>query len=183
MKRLLIVSVAVALAAGTALAEGLKSGPQVGDSIPGPFHPMNVTGADAGKARCLVCKHGQSPVAMVFAREVSDPLATLVKKLDAATDSNKDCSMGSFVVFCNDDDKLEGKLKDLAKEKELKNIVLSIDNPAGPENYDVSKDADVTVVLYVKGKVKANYAFKKGELKEGDVEKIVADVAKIVPSK
>jgi hypothetical protein len=31
--------------------------------------------------------------------------------------------------------------------------------------------------------VKANYAFKKGQMKDHDVEKIVADVAKILPGK
>jgi hypothetical protein len=31
--------------------------------------------------------------------------------------------------------------------------------------------------------VKANYAFKKGELKDADVGKIVADVQKILPEK
>ena len=32
------------------------------------------------------------------------------------------------------------------------------------------KDADVTVVLYNQHKVKANYAFKKGELKDKDID-------------
>ena len=51
--------------------------------------------------------------------------------------------------------------------------MLSIDNPAGPKGYKVSRDADVTVVLYTQHTVKANYAFGKGELKDKDIEKIV----------
>jgi hypothetical protein len=44
---------AVALLAGGVLAaEGLKSGPQVGDQLPGLFHPLNVTGASAGQRAC-----------------------------------------------------------------------------------------------------------------------------------
>ena len=43
--------------------------------------------------------------------------------------------------------------------------------------------ADVTVVLYYKHNVKANYAFKKGELKDKDIEKIVKDLSKILPEK
>jgi hypothetical protein len=120
---------------------------------------------------------------MIFAREVSDDLTSLVKKIDDATAKNKDCKMGSFVVFCTDDDGLEAKLKDLAKKEDLKKIVLTIDNPQGPQQYKIAKEADVTVVLYEKQKVKANYAFKKGELHEKDVEKIVADVSKILPEK
>ncbi len=120
---------------------------------------------------------------MIFAREVSDPLTSLVKQIDAATAKNSSCSMGSFVVFCSDDEKLEGKLKELAKKEKLDHIVLTIDNPQGPPKYKVAKDADVTVVLYDKRKVKANYAFKKGELSDGDVGKIVGEVTKILPEK
>src|SRR5262245_52604893 len=104
---------------------------------------------------------------MIFAREVSDDLTSLVKKLDSETAKHADCSMGSFIVFCaGESDKLETQLKDLAKKEDLKKIVLTIDNPAGPANYEVAKDADVTVVLYTKGNVKANHSFKKGELND-----------------
>ena len=58
---------------------------------------------------------------------------------------------------------------------------MTIDNPAGPRGYKVAKDADVTVVLYQGRKVKANYAFKKGDLKDKDIDKILADVSKILP--
>jgi hypothetical protein len=45
----------VALAmAGVTAGETLKSGPEVGKSIPGPFHPLNVTGKKAGEKNCLV---------------------------------------------------------------------------------------------------------------------------------
>jgi hypothetical protein len=39
---------------GVVAQDGLQSGPQVGKSIPGPFHPTNVTGLMAGKKHCLV---------------------------------------------------------------------------------------------------------------------------------
>lgn len=120
---------------------------------------------------------------MIFAREVSGPLASLVKKIDEATAKNKSARMGSFVVFCSDDEKLEGKLKELANKEGLKNIVLSIDNPSGPPKYKVAKDAEVTVVLYVKQTVKVNYTFKKGELSDKDIEKVLSDVSKILPEK
>jgi hypothetical protein len=120
---------------------------------------------------------------MIFAREISDSLTSLVKKIDAATADNKDCRMGSFVVFCSDEEGLEKKLKELADKEKLGKIVLTIDNPSGPTRYNVAKDADVTVVLYTQGNVKANYAFKKGELKGADVDKIVGDLEKILPKK
>jgi hypothetical protein len=41
-------------AAGVFAGDALTSGPQEGKSIPGPFHPTNITGAMAGKKHCLV---------------------------------------------------------------------------------------------------------------------------------
>jgi hypothetical protein len=122
---------------------------------------------------------------MIFAREVSDNLTGLVKKIDAATAENSKARMGSFVVFCNDNEKMEDKLKDLAKKEGLKKTVLSlVDRKAGPGGgYKLHPDADVTVVMYTKRNTKAQYAFKKGELKSKDIEAILADLPKILPSK
>jgi len=48
-------SLAVVLLAGSAFAaEALRSGPQEGQQIPGVFHPLNVTGDDAGNKACLI---------------------------------------------------------------------------------------------------------------------------------
>jgi len=120
---------------------------------------------------------------MIFAREVSDPLTSLVKKIDEATAKNSSCHMGSFVVFLTDDEKLPKQLKELAKKEKIEKTILTIESPAGPSGYDIAKDADVTVVLYTKKNVKVNHAFKKGQLTNSDVEKIVAEVAKILPEK
>ena len=47
-------TLAIALLVGGAVADGLKSGPQPGDSIGTPWEPKHVTGPNAGTARCLV---------------------------------------------------------------------------------------------------------------------------------
>ena len=117
---------------------------------------------------------------MVFAREVSDSLTSLVKKIDEATEKNSGCRMGSFVVFCSDEEGLKKKLEDLADKEKLKKTILTIDNPAGPEGYDIAKDADVTVLLYVGQTVKVNHAYKKGELTGGEVDKILNELPKIL---
>ena len=57
MKKYVLLGVPVAAAAlvvSAAYAADLKSGPQVGGRIQIPFHPLNVTGASAGKKNCLV---------------------------------------------------------------------------------------------------------------------------------
>ena len=158
----------------------LKSGPQVGQDVPGPFHPLNVTGEKAGKKNCLYCSNGGNPVAVVFAREATPAVAKLLKQLDEATVKNGKAEMGSYAVFCSDKDGLDKTLTKLATEQKLTKLILSIDNPAGPEKYGISKDADVTVVLYTEFQVKANPTFRKGELPAAAITKVVADVTKIV---
>lgn len=173
---------AVALVAGFAVAAELKSGPQTGEKVPGPFHPLNINGEDAGKKACLYCKNGANPVAVVFARSADcEETAKLLKKLDEATATHSKCEMGSFAVFLTDDDKAEEKLKAMVKNQGLKNLIVSVDNPAGPEKYTISKDADVTVLLYTNHVVKANHAFKKGELSDAKIDEVVKDVSKILP--
>lgn len=185
MKKCLVVAFLLAASAAFVYQgyadEGLKSGPQVGEKArPQPFFPLNINGPTPNEKQCLVCRNQDNPVAMIFAREPNEQLVSLIKKLDAETVKNADKKMGSFAVFCNDSEALQGKLADLAKSAKLEKFTLAIDNPTGPAPYKIAKDADVTVVLYNKSKVVANYTFKKGELKAGDVEKIVSDVSKIV---
>jgi hypothetical protein len=175
---------ACGLLVGTALAaDSIKSGPQAGEKLAGPFHPLNINGPTPNEKQCLYCRNGENPVAMIFAREVSEPLVNLIKKIDACNAKNTGCNMGSFVVFLSDDEGLQSRLKELAKTANLQHTVLSIDNPAGPQGYKVARDADVTVVLYTNRTVKVNHAFKKGEMKDSDVEKIVTELPKILPNK
>jgi hypothetical protein len=112
---------------------------------------------------------------------VTPGLTSLVKKIDAATAKNSKAKMGSFVVFCTDDDKLEDKLKELAEKEKISKCVLTIDQPAGPRGFKIAKEADITVVLYNKKKVMANHAFEKGKMTDKDIEAVVADLAKILP--
>jgi hypothetical protein len=184
IRKLMVGVVAVTLAAGGLIAGELKSGPQAGSKVPGPFHPLNVTGEDAGKKACLYCKAGDAPVVAIFARNAEDAnLKKLIAAIDAATEKNSKADMNSFVVFLSADDKLEGKLKKMAEEAKLKKVVLSIEAPEGPAKYNIAKDADVTVLLYTDHTVKANYAFEKGKLTDKDVAAVVADVTKILPAK
>jgi len=171
-------ALSLTLIAGVAFGADLKSGPQPGEKLAGPFHPLNINGEKAGEKNCLYCSNGDRPVAMIFAREVTPELTTLIKKIDAATADSKG-KMGSFVVFLGKSEDLEAKLKALAKAANLKETVLAIDNPAGPEGYKVARNAAVTVVLYRARTCKVNHAFKKGELTSKDVGTIVASLSKI----
>jgi hypothetical protein len=179
-----VMGLTVALASFVGAAAPLVSGPQVDSKVPGAFEPFNVNGESAGQKNCLVCQNGGNPVVMIFAREVTPELTKLIKRVDQATAKHKDDEMGSFVVFCNDDKGLQTQLKDMARDQDLKHLILSTwDDAAGPKKYRVNKDADVTVVLYTGLVVKANHAYSKGELSDKDVDGIVGEVSKILPQK
>lgn len=182
IRRILSLAVVAVVAIGVSFAGELKSGPQPGDKFPGAFHPLNVTGESKGEKTCLVCKAGGAPVAMVFARCADcEMTGKLIKKLDEVTTANSKKDMNSFAVFLTDEEKVfSTKLESMAKKAELKSCTLAIDNPTGPEKYGVNKDADVTVVLYVKRDIKASYAFKKGELTEEKINMIIKDTSKIL---
>jgi hypothetical protein len=171
---------------GTAEKANLKSGPQVGDNLPGPFHSLVAHSGEpdlVGKKIDFSERYGQSPVVLVFAREMTNPLTSLVKKLDAEVAERKSAKLGAIVVILSDDDALETSLNDYGKKQAIKHVNLAIMEPDGPKPYKVSKEADVTVVLYKRRKVEANHAFKKGELNEKGVEKILADLPKITSDK
>jgi len=184
MLRNLMAALVVAALGGAVVAADLKSGPQMGDKVPGAFHPLNINGPDAGKKYCLYCDAGDDPVVAVFGRTAPDQMTVkLLKALDAETVKNAKADMHSFAVFSGNQAKLEPALKDAAKQADLKKLVLAIettDDPI-PAKYNLNKDADVTVILYVDRVVKVNYTFEKGKLTDKDIDAIVKDVGKILP--
>src|SRR5205809_8013556 len=116
---------------------------------------------------------------MLFARDLTGTLTSLVKKIDQSTDDNSACSMSSFVVFLGVDEDMEKKLKEFAEKENFKKTILAtLENPGGPPSYHVAQKAEVTVVLYNRGKVEANFAYAKGEMTDKDVEAIIKDLAK-----
>jgi hypothetical protein len=177
-----VLSTAVIIALGSfVFAAEFKSGPQTGEKVPGPFHPLNINGDSAGKKACLYCQAGDDPTVAIFARNANDPvLQKLIVALDEATVKYSKAELNSFVVFCSSEDKLEAKLKDLAEKSKLKKLVLALEADAGPEKYNISKDAELTILLYKERIVTANFTFEKGKLSEKDVATVLADVTKLV---
>lgn len=104
-----------------------------------------------------------------------------MKELDKAVSTNKDSKLASFVVFLTDNrDALEPKVTELAKKESIGNVPLTIaESVAGPQQYKVAKDAEVTVILYSKKEAKANFAFSKGDLNEKATKDILGSIPKI----
>ena len=180
MRKSVIVVWAVFALSGTASAEPIVSGPQVGQKVPGPFKPLHVNGPDAGQRECLYCKFGARPVVMVFARETSPAVAALVKKIDAATAAHQDERLCSCAVFLSDAKELPAALKAFVEKEAVKSTVLAVMGPDGPASYKIAPESDVTVILYTHHAVKANHAFRKGELTATAADAVIADLAKIL---
>ena len=117
---------------------------------------------------------------MVFARELTPQLLSLLKRIDAATAAHGDDSLASCAIFCNDAEALPGQLAQLAKQNNMSHIVLATFPAARSPRYKIAPDADVTVLLYTHGTVKANHSFKKGELTDTSIATILADLPVIL---
>ena len=173
----------------------------VGNELPGPFHPYNVTGENKQRFHCLVSEHGLEPTVLIFYKNVdfSDPLPALLKRLDAAIAKNPNTRLGAFAVFLpddlpdvtgskekddaannkNDDARLEleKKVEGFATDMKLKNVVLCLDDKSDVAKYRLDDANLVAVVLYSKLKIVAVHALPKSDFTDATVEKIMAEVA------
>ena len=61
--------------------------------------------------------------------------------------------------------------------------VGAFEDADGPPAYKIHKDADVTVMLFVKEKVVANFAFRAGELDDKAIERVMKAVPKLFEGK
>ncbi len=115
----------------------------------------------------------------VFARKTSEPLASLVKQIDAQIGENN--KLKSFVVLTpkKGEHPAEALVK-LAKDAGIQHVPLTIgESPDGPPDYELARDADVTVLMWKHHQVKFNRAFK-GELNDQDIHAIMEDVPKLL---
>jgi hypothetical protein len=181
LKRSLVPALAVCLV-GVLSAHAVnpvKSGPQVGEKVPGPFQPLNITGPYAGKKHCLYCENGMRPAVMIFAREMSPALIQLLRSLDLVA-ANCGRPMGAYVIFCSDDPAMPALLENAARGWNLSKMIVAAFHADGPQGYQIAPDADVTVLLYNRVTVMANHAFRRGELTEQAARAVVADLPKIL---
>ncbi len=181
MRSVSFVMAAVAvLGLATVASAELKSGPQVGDSV-GAFTVTKVTGnADDGvadgKSLCYRCKMGQRPVVMVFARSADEKLAKLLKKIEEEVEEHQSEKLVSFVNMIGaDSDSMKKAASDFVSKHDLKKIAFVVpnDNENGPPKFNISPEADLTVVCYKASTVEANHAIPKGGLTDDKIEAIV----------
>jgi hypothetical protein len=114
-------------------------------------------------------------------------LTSLVKKIDQrmqAAAGKTPRPLGAYVLYMNNSNGLDQRLRRLAETEAIKSVALGIDVP--PPDYGVANEADVTVVVYNPARrgqqrVTANFALRKGELTDAKSNDIVKAIAAVLP--
>jgi hypothetical protein len=177
MRFLLCLSLTLTLALTLQADDPCVSGVPVGKR-PGPYSFLVATGKERGQQTCYICEQheGNKPAAVVFARTTSDALARLLTRLEAAGADRKDSGYKVWMTQLAEKADLDA-LAAWAQKKGLKSVPVGVFEDAdGPPSYQLHKDADVTVLLFTKQKVIANYAFRAGELADRRIDEVVKAV-------
>jgi hypothetical protein len=161
-------------------AAPVTSGLTVGQK-PGPYSSIVCVGAERGQSHCYICDTADHPAVVVFARRLSDPLGKLVAGLDKAVADDKAAGLRAWVTFLSDDQTaLDPKIVEWGKKYAVRGVPLGVfESLDGPPSYRLSRDADVTVLLFVNRKVVANFAFRQGELTEERVTDVLQSIPRI----
>src|SRR4051812_545689 len=132
-------------------ADPCVSGLDVGQR-PGPYSSVVSVGAQRGQSHCFICETADKPAVVVFARSADDDLARLVRLLDQAVADNKSGDLRAWVTFLNEEQTaFDPVLVGWAKKNAVRNVSLSVfEDRDGPPAYRLHRDADVTVLLFVK---------------------------------
>lgn len=184
---LLILALSTTGIVDHAIAASLNPGLEPGDSV--EWFPVEKVGGavndevQVGEHLCYRCKLGGRPVVMVFARTVNPALSNLVKQLDRQMTEHAAQKLGSFVNLLGTDfEALKVEGKKFAAQNRLENVAVVVpeDQKAGPDEYKINPDADLTVIVYREGIVHANHAYRAGEFDAKGLETILSDTAKIL---
>lgn len=186
MKRQLCCGLLGVLALGSVVwaQAPVESGPKLG-TRPGPYTFCVATGARRGQETCFICDTADRPAVIVFARNAGDALGKLAGKLDKALAAHKAAELRSWITFIGKDEQtFDRPLLDWSKQHGLKSLPIgTFKEEDGPPTYRVARDADVTVVLFVRQKVEATFGFRDRELTEEAVGRVLEAVALLAAKK
>jgi hypothetical protein len=176
-RKFLCLPLALVLALPLAAADPCVSGTPVGKR-PGPYSFLVATGPQRGQQTCYICEQHENnkPAAVVFARSTSDSLGKLLAKLDAAAIAQKDSGVKVWMTLLAEKADLDALAKWSQKQGLKSAPVGAFEDADGPPSYKLHKDADVTVILFTKQKVVANFAFRAGELDDKAIEQVLKSV-------
>ncbi len=184
MTRILCIPLALILTLTLSAADPCVSGVPVGKR-PGPYSFLVATGPQRGQQTCYICEQHENnkPAVVVFTRTLSEPLGKLLGQLESAGATAKDSGYKVWCTQLAEKADLDGLAK-WAQKQGLKTVpVGAFEDADGPPSYKLNKDADVTVMLFTKQKVVANFALRTDELTDKQINEIVKTVPQLFEKK
>lgn len=168
--------------ASLAMAAEIQSGLEKGKGVPA-FNVKDVTGPNKeGDELCYRCRYGNQPVVSIFAKEMTEEVAKLSKELDNVVAKNRDQKMAGFVVLMTEEpEKAEASLTAAAEKHKISQMPLTtFKGSKGPDGYKINTKADVTVMMWVDGKVKVSQGLNKSDLNSETIAKLVGETKTIL---
>jgi len=152
---------------------------------PGPYSFVLSTGTNRGQAQCFICETGEKPAVVIFARTLNDQVGKLTAQLDKAVAANKAADVRGWITFLHADQAAFDKgLVEWTQKHGLKVLPAGVfEDLTGPPSYKLAREADVTVLLFVKRKVVANFAYRASELTDEATAEVMKAFPRIVESK
>lgn len=172
-------------------AQGIK----VGQAIPGPFFPYNLTGNRETSYACPVTAFEDNPCVLVFVpmgEEGSDTVKKLLTELDGALGRYKRDNLRAFVtivepkidgaIYQKDDERNAAaeKLKAWIASLMLKSLNFGLDSAQGVKDWGIASDKGLTIVLYQNYKVLDTQTVAAADLSD---EKVAALMGQLVTKK
>ena len=117
---------------------------------------------------------------MVFARETGGQVPKLIEELDKAVDSNQDSQLRGLVTLMgNDAADVKVEANKVAEKTGAKHVpvVVAKETQTGPENYNLNRKDDVTVVVASESQVVATHVFKADKI---DITMVMKEVKSIL---
>ena len=125
-----------ASAAEAPCVSGLRPGQR-----PGPYSAVVSVGPNRGQLHCFICETADKPAAVVFARQMTEPLGKLVQGLDKAVLAHKAAGLRSWVTFLGaDQPALDPLVVKWGKKHGVSNVSLAVfKDPDGPPSYRLTR--------------------------------------------
>jgi hypothetical protein len=160
------------------LADPCVSGVPVGKR-PGPYSFLLATGSDRGKQECYICGQDDKPTVVVFGRSLNANTAKLLASLDQEMTKRKDAGFKAWFTLLSDKADLDPIAK-WSQQTGLKNLTVGIYEDAdGPPSYKLTREAEVTVLVFAKKQVLANFALRAKELTDKKLQEILKSLGKL----
>ena len=154
-----------------------------GGEVPS-FYVRAVTGPQAGKSVCYVCRNGDRPVVMVLLKELGPDATALLKELDRSVNRHRADGLRCFAVYLTDTpQKDSARLQTLAFDEKI-DVPLTLAGEAATQGSSVAVPvgATISVITYYDRRVVQRFSYKPGTCDETARRSIISASEKLIES-